>query len=118
VAELAAAFRHSRVAETTGITRKSGHVPSLTEYLAAFQGELLPVQEHSLGLLPGCYARFVLVLAFLAKALFDVPTTRVLIWVSAVREDAAAPQVCWNATFVANPARCGTKTGTGASTTS
>ena len=81
---------------------------SLTEYQAAFQGELFPALEEALGPLPERYRRFVQVLdfvlvdavvlpawpggpgrppedrralarAFLAKAVFDVPTTRALI---------------------------------------
>ena len=81
---------------------------SLSEYQAAFQGELFPALEEALGPLPERYGRFVQVLefvlvdavvlpawpggpgrppedrralarAFLAKAVFDVPTTRALI---------------------------------------
>ena len=74
---------------------------SLSEYQAAFQGELFPALEEAPGPLPERYGRFVLVLefvlvlpawpgrppgdrralarAFLAKAVFDVPTTRALI---------------------------------------
>ena len=94
---------------------------SLSEYMAAFQGELFPALEESLGPLPARYERFVLVLefvlvdavvlptwpggrgrppedrralarAFLAKAVFDVPTTRALI--ERLRIDGTLRRLC------------------------
>ena len=47
---------------------------SLSEYMAAFQGELFPALEESLGPLPARYERFVLVLEFVLVDAVVLPT--------------------------------------------